>query len=150
MTKNTEIQDTLAAARERGTRALAGATLPAGLDQVAVYVGLISSALDLAKLIQTEERDLQTIGTHHEREVAKITAAFREVERGMLSDFDHNSALRAQTFEIIEKLIAAGQHEIALKFYERMIDGFKQGAMEGLIELRNKGAESSKTELKLK
>src|SRR3569833_3977495 len=76
----------LTAARDRGRELLAGEILPPALDQFTVYTGLLDKALDLAKLIATEERDLQTISSHHEREMTKIMAAFTEVEHAMLID----------------------------------------------------------------
>ncbi len=139
----------LADARERGNRTLGATIIPPGLDQFSVYVGLISSALELGKLIQTEERDLTVIGNHHEREMAEISAAFKKVETAMLADFQRDGSLRDKTFETINLLIAAGQHDIALKFYERFMDGFKRGALETIIEHRNAVA-GGNTRLELK
>ncbi len=140
----------LADARERGSKAFGTAIIPPGLDHVTAYVGLIGSALELGKLIQTEERDLKVINSHHELEMARIAAAFKEVESGMIADFQRDGSLREKSFESINMLIAAGQHEIALKFYERLMDGFTRGALEGLIELRNNAAGASNTRIKLK
>jgi hypothetical protein len=140
----------LADARERGSKAFGAAPLPPGLDHVTAYVGLISSALELGKLIATEERDLKVIGSHHEIEIAKIEGAFKEVEAAMIADFKRDHSLREKSFESINLLIAAGQHELALKFYERLMDGFTKGALEGLIQLRNNAASESTTRMKLK
>jgi len=140
----------LESARERGSRAMGATVIPPGLDHFTAYVGLIGSALELGKLIQTEERDLKVIGAHHEIEVTKINAAFKEVEGAMLADFQRDDSLRDKTFESINLLIAAGQHDIALKFYERLMDGFKRGALETIIEHRNHIASESNARLKLK
>ena len=140
----------LADARERGSKAFGANVLPPGLDHVTAYVGLISSALELGKLIATEERDLKVIGNHHDLEIAKIDSAFREVEAAMIADFQRDHSLREKSFESINLLIAAGQHELALKFYERLMDGFTKGALEGLIQLRNNVSSESTTRMKLK
>ena len=140
----------LAAARERGNKEIGATVIAPGLDHFTAYVVLISSALELGKLIQTEERDLKVIDAHHQIEMSRINAAFREVEGAMMADFQRDGSLRDKTFESINLLIAAGQHEIALKFYERLMDGFKRGALETIIEHRNKIASESNARLKLK
>ncbi|MEJ0027696.1 MAG: hypothetical protein WDN01_16855 [Rhizomicrobium sp.] len=138
------------AARERGRRAVSATAIPAGLDHFTVYVGLIGSALELGKLVATQKRDLKVIDSHYEIEASKIDTAMREVEAAMSADFRRDRSLRKRTFESINMLIAAGQHEIALKFYERLLDGFTRGALEGLIALRNHVAVESGTRLRLK
>jgi len=140
----------LAAARERGRREMGAAVIPPGLDHFTAYVGLISSALELGKLISTEERDLKVIGAHHEIEVAKIGSAFKEVEGAMLADFQRDESLKVKTFESINLLIAAGQYEIASEFHKRLIDGFKRGALETIIDHRNTVVRESTSRLKLK
>src|ERR1700761_9343402 len=94
-----EMAGLLASARARGQQAVGTGTLPAGIDKFTVYAGLISSALELGKLIETEERDLKAIDTHYAIEMARISAAFREVEAAMLADFQRDSSLRDKTFE---------------------------------------------------
>lgn len=140
----------LTAARTRGRQEMGSILIPAGLDHFTAYVGLIGSALELGKLIQTEERDLTVIGRHYELEMARISTAFAEVESAMISDFRKDESLKATTFEMIEALIAAGQHEIALEFYKLMLAGFKRPALETLLEHRNTIAKSSGSTLKLK
>lgn len=140
----------LATARERGAQAFGASVIPPGLDHVTAYIGLISNALELGKLIATEDRDMEAIKTHHEIEVTKIAAAFKEVEAAMIADFQRDHSLREKSFESINLLIAAGQHELALKFYERLMAGFTGGALEGLIQLRNNAASESTTRIKLK
>ena len=145
-----ETAELLAQARARGGETVGSLVIPPGLDHFTAYVGLIGSALELGKLIETEERDLKVIGSHHEIEIARIAAAFREVETAMLADFRREGSLRDKTFETINLLVAAGQHEIALKFYERFIDGFKRGALEMIIELRNRDAARSSARIELR
>jgi hypothetical protein len=140
----------IVAARERGTRVLKSALIPPGLDHFTVYAGLISSALELAKLIQTEKRDLAAIQAHHDLEAERIRLAFREVEAAMLVDFQRDMALRERTFQAINLLIEVGEYDIALKFYERMVDGFTQGALETIIEHRNNIASASTARLWLR
>src|ERR1700733_6562406 len=106
----------LAAARERGSKAIDPSIIPPGLDHFTVYVGLISNALELGKLIQSEERDLEVIRTHYEIEMTSIQAAFKEVEAAMISDFQRDESLKAKTFESINLLIDAEQYEIASEF----------------------------------
>lgn len=139
----------LEAARRRG-RETFGSALPVGLDNITAYVGLIGSALELAKLIHTEKRDLAAIDSHHKLEMTRMEAAFREVEIAMVADFQNDSSLRDKSFEIIHTLVASGQNEIALKFYERMISGFSGGALENIIQLRNKATSQGSTRIKLK
>jgi hypothetical protein len=145
-----ETAELLAQARQRGSETVGSVAIPPGLDHFTAYVGLIGSALELGKLIETEERDLKVIGSHHEIEMARIAAAFREVEAAMLADFQREGSLRDKTFETINLLVTAGQHEIALKFYERFIDGFKRGALEMIIELRNRDAARSNARIELR
>lgn len=133
----------LAAARERGQKILAGAPPLTGLDQVAVYVGLIGSALELAKLVQTEERDLKVIEAHYSIEISRINAAFKETEMAMQLAFDRDHSLRAKTFKVIELLISANQHEIALKFYERMLDGFSNITLDSLLARHSAATEGT-------
>lgn len=142
--------DLLFAARERGTQAVGGMPLAAGLDHFAVYAGLIGSALELAKLIQTEQRDMTVIHHHYEINVAQISAAFEEVEKAMQADFERDETLKARTFEAINQLIAAGQYEIAGEFHKRLIDGFKQGSLEAILEHRNAMAGGSGSRLSLR
>ena|SRR5258707_8698674 len=145
-----ETDSLLAAARERGNKAIGTTILPPGLDQFTVYAGLIGSALELGKLIQTEERDLKVIGSHHEIEMARIMTAFKEVEGKMLLEFQNDESLREKTFKSIDLLIAAGQHEIALKFYERMMEGFNRSPIETIVKQRNRAASGSGSRLELK
>lgn len=140
----------LADARERGSKAFGTSVLPPGLDHVTAYIGLLSSALELGKLISTEERDMEAISSHHNIEISKIAAAFKEVEAAIIADFQRDHSLREKSFESINMLIAAGQHDLALKFYERLMAGFTGGALEGLIHLRNNAASESTTRIKLK
>jgi hypothetical protein len=140
----------LTEARERGSKVLGSLAVPQHFGNVTVYIGLIESALELAKLIQTEERDLTVIGAHHEQERMRIEVAFREIEMAMQTDFQRETELRSRTMDIIERLIASDQSEIALKFYERLLDGFRRGAFEQMIELRNEGARNSGSRLKVK
>jgi hypothetical protein len=107
------------------------------MDNVAVYVGLIDRTLELAALIQTEERDLKVIESHYEIEMARIGAAFREVEVAMMADFKRDESLKKKTFEMIKLLIAAGQYDVASEFHKRMIDSFQRPALEAIIEHRN-------------
>lgn len=140
----------LAEARARGAKAMGSTILAPGLDNFTVYVGLIGSALELGKLIKTEKRDLAAIETHHEREMGRIATAFREVEMAMLSDFQKESTLRDRTFDSIELLIAAGQHEIASEFHKRLMDGFQRSALELIVERRNQDAGASTSRIKMK
>lgn len=139
----------LVAARERGNSAVGGAVIPPGLDHFTAYVGLIGSALELGKLVQTEERDLKVIDSHYRIEMTRIGAAFKEVETAMLADFKRDESLRNKTFKMIEMLIAAKQHEIALEFYKRLLDSFQRPALEAIIEHRNSVAGRSGTLLRL-
>ncbi len=136
----------LSAARDRGHMVIDGQLLP-GLDNFTVYTGLISKALDLAKLLATEERDLRVIHTSYDIEVRVISSAFQEVELAMAADFDRDSSLRDKTFEAINQLIAAGQYEIASEFHKRLIANFQRPALETIIEQRNQ--RSGATSLKL-
>ncbi|HET7231855.1 MAG TPA: hypothetical protein VFJ16_17720 [Longimicrobium sp.] len=140
----------LVVARERGDRVLKSALIPPGLDHFTIYAGLISSALELAKLIQTEKRDLAAIQAHHDVEVERIRLAFREVEAAMLVDFQRDIALRERTFEAINLLIEVGEYDIALRFYERMVDGFTRGALETIIAHRNHIASASTARLEFR
>jgi len=140
----------LYAARERGNQMMGGGALPAGLDHFTVYAGLIGSALELGKLIQTEERDLTVIRNHYEISVAQITAAFQEVEQAMQADFQRDETLKAKTFDAITQLIAAGQYEIAGEFHKRLIDGFSRPSLEAILEHRNDLAGSSGSRLAIR
>ncbi len=140
----------LAEARRRGAEALSATVVPTGLDNVAAYIGLVASALELGKLIATEERDLATIGNHHQREMAKIGAAFTEVELAMKADFARDAFLREQTFQVINNLVATGQSEIAMKFFEVLTNNFSRPALETVLEARNEFAAASGTHIKLK
>src|SRR5215217_189357 len=140
----------LQSARERGSRVVGATVLPAGLDQFTAYVGLIGNALELGKLIATERRDLEVIGTHHQLEAARITSAFREVETAMLVDFQRDESLRDKTFDAINQLIAAGQYDIATEFHRRLFEGFTRGALETIIDHRNVIAGASKSRLTVK
>lgn len=112
----------LDAARRRGNAITRGVALPAGLDHFTAYVGLIGSALDLAKLATTEKRDLAVIGNYYDLERARIDAASREIEAAMTTDFARDETLKERTFESINLLIAAGQYEIAGEFHRRLMD----------------------------
>ncbi|MDQ0462958.1 hypothetical protein QO010_000706 [Caulobacter ginsengisoli] len=140
----------LSAARERGAQAMGATVLPAGLDQFTVYAGLIGSALDLGKLLATEQRDLQVIGSHHQIEAARIDAAFREVEAAMVADFQRDAGLRQKTFDAIDQLIAAGQYEIASEFHRRLFEGFQRGALESIIGHRNVAAAAASSRMFVK
>lgn len=142
--------DFLFAARERGQAALAGAPLPAGLDQFATYAGLIGSALDLGKLIATEKRDLHAIGSHHDLRMAEITCAYQEVEAAMLADFERDEGLRAKTFAMIDKLMEAGEFAIAAEVHRRLIDGAAKPALATILDHRNGMARDSGSALFLK
>lgn len=124
-------------ARRRGSTALGDTPLPFGLDQFTIYTGLIGSALELGKLLATEERDLAAIGTHHHLRMAEIQSAFAQVETAMMADFDRDSTLRSQTFIAINLLIEKGQYEIAAEFHKRMLDGFSRPALETILHNRN-------------
>jgi hypothetical protein len=139
----------LSQARIRGREAF-GCVLPAGLDNLTTYVGLIGSALELGKLIQTEARDLAAIDTYYKIEIARMDSAFREVEIAMVADFKRDASLREKSFESINLLIAAGQHEIALKLYELLVGGFARGALESLIQLRNNATLETTSRITLK
>jgi len=140
----------LVAARERGARTVGRTPIPSGMDNATVYVGLIDRALELATLIQTEERDLKVIESHYKIEMARIGAAFREVEVAMMADFKRDESLKKKTFRMIELLIKAGQHDVALEFYKRMTDSFKRPALEAIIEHRNTIARSTGSRIRLK
>ena len=137
----------LQTARQRGREAIGPSDLPQGLDHFTVYVGLLSSAIELAKLVQTEERDKLVIETHYEMEMKRIDNAFAEIEMAMQADFARDESIRTRTFEAVNKLIEAGKHEIALKFFERMVEGQSRGALDSLILLRNSAAEGTGTKL---
>lgn len=140
----------LTAARERGSRVVGATVLPAGVDQFTAYVGLIGNALELGKLVATEERDLRVIGSHHQLTAARIAAAFREVEAAMAADFARDESLKDKTFDAINQLIAAGQYEIAAEFHRRLIDGFQRSALETIIGHRNTIASASTSRMFVK
>jgi pentatricopeptide repeat protein len=140
----------LAVARERRREVLGATPLPQGLSHFTEYAGLISRALELGALLATEGRDLKAIAAHHDVEIRRIEAAFREIEAGMLADFTRDAALRERTFAVIDALVAAGQYEVALKMYERMHDGFTRGALETIIDHRNRIASESTVRIRLK
>ena len=137
-------------ARQRGRDVLGTAVLPPGTEHIAAYIGLISNALELGKLLATEQRDLEVIGSHHEIEIAKIGVAFKETEAAMRADFERDTALREQAFLAINSLIAAGQYEVATKFYEILMGGFRRPALETIMENRNAIAANTKTRMTLK
>ena len=140
----------LFAARTRGDQMTGTMPLPSGLDHFSVYAGLIGSALELGKLIQTEGRDLKVIDHHYQIAMANISAAFTEVERAMVADFERDESLRTKTFEAITQLILAGQYEIASEFHKRLIDGFKRGSLDAILDHRNVVAQSSGSRLTLR
>lgn len=144
-----EFADILEAARRRGEAVTEYAPLPAGLDKFTTYAGLISSALELGKLVATEERDLQAIASHYDIEVRRISAAFREVEMAMLAGFEQDASLRERTFDAINLLIEKGQFEIASEFHRRLIDSFSRPPLETLVELRNQAGSGSGTRLRV-
>ena len=137
MNVHTEAEILLNDARERGAQSFGNVILPPGLEKFTLYAGLISRAMDLAKVVQTEERDLKIIASHHEIEIARINTAFREVEAAMISDFKTEEDKRAGTFQAIEQLIAAGQYELASEFHKRLIEGQKRTVLETLLDARN-------------
>lgn len=145
-----EVETLLEAARRRGEAATGHALLPAGLDKFSAYVGLIGSALELGKLLSSEQRDLKVIAIHHEIEISRISAAFREVEAAMIADFQRDESLKAKTFEAINLLIAARQFEIASEFHKRLVDSFQRPSLEAIIDLRNVAAGGSGTQLRLR
>lgn len=150
MPMDTEVSQLLAAARERGQSKVVGMAVPGGLDHFVAYVGLISSALELGKLIKTEERDLKVIQNHYEIETLRIRAAFSEIEAAMTADFQRDESLKAKTFEAITALISAGQYEIASEFHKRLMEGLKRPALESILEGRNAitGAKNSRMTLR--
>ncbi len=93
---------------------------------------------------------MTVIHHHYEINVAQISAAFEEVEKAMQADFERDETLKARTFEAINQLIAAGQYEIAGEFHKRLIDGFKQGSLEAILEHRNAMAGGSGSRLSLR
>ena len=132
-----EANTLLSAARERGARAIGGVAIPSGLDQLAIYAGLIGSALELGKLIQTEERDKKVIDNHYNIEMNWIGAAFKEVEAAMMADFNRDESFKEKTFEMMRLLVAAGQFEIANQLHERMVSSFQRPALESIIAHQN-------------
>jgi hypothetical protein len=140
----------LAAARRRGEDTMTGVVIPPGLDHFTMYVGLIHSSLELAKLKQTEARDLMVIGNHYEIESARIQAAFREVEAAMMADFQRDESLKDKNFQAITMLIAAGQYELASEFHKRFMESLKRSSLEVLLEGRNAGAAASNTRLRIR
>ena len=140
----------LEAARTRGTQTLSGIPLAPGLDQFTVYAGLIGSALELGKLISTEQRDLTVIHHHYEISVANINAAFAEVEQAMFADFERDETMKAKTFDAINQLIQAGQFELASEFHRRLFDGPKRAALDSVLDARNSIAQASGSRLFLK
>lgn len=147
---DTEAKSLLAAARERGARAIGGVVIPAGLDQLTIYAGLIGSALELGKLMTTEDRDLKVIDSHYDIEMNKIAAAFKEVEGAMLADFNRDESFKERTFEMMRLLVAAGQFEIANQLHERMVSSFQRPALEAIIAHQNTVAKESGSYLTLK
>ncbi len=137
----------LQSARDRGNKALEGVVLPAGLDHFTVYAGLIGSAMELGKLIQTEQRDLTVIDSHYKLAKANMEAAFAEVEKAMQSDFERDESLKAKTFEAITQLIAAGQYDIASEFHKRLMDGFNRSSLDAILAHRNTMAATSGSRL---
>lgn len=137
MTFRSDAEILLDEARERGSQSFGAFVLPPGMEKFGLYAGLISKTMELAKVVQTEHRDLKVIAAHHEIEITRINAAFREVEAAMVSDFKNEQEQRAQTFAAIDKLFAAGQYEIASEFHKRLIDGQKRSALETVLEARN-------------
>lgn len=140
----------LQSARDRGNRALEGVVLPSGLDHFTVYAGLIGSTLELAKLIQTEQRDLNVIESHYKLAKANMEAAFAEVEKAMQTDFERDESLKAKTFEAITQLITVGQYEIASEFHKRLIDGFNRSSLDAILAHRNNMAAGSGSRLTIK
>ena len=148
---NNEAHDQLLAdARRRGVETLGTAVVPQGFDNFTTYIGLIASALELGKLVATEERDLTAIGNHHEREMARIGSAFAEIETAMKADFARDASLREQTFQVINSLVAAGQHEIAMNFFETLMNNFTRPALETVLKARNEFASASGTRITLR
>ena len=146
---DTEASSLLVAARERGKKAMSGTVLPPGLDHFTAYIGLVSSALELGKLMATEERDLRAIETHHEREMTNITLAFRQVEAAMIADFSRDESLKAKSFQIIESMVAAGQFEIALEAYKCLLNGFSRPSLEVILEHSNRIAGKRNSTLRI-
>lgn len=150
MVSTTDVGDLLEAARERGKGTVVGISLPPGLDQFTMAVGLIGKAIELGQLVATEECDLGVIQAHYGIETARIQAAFAEVETAMIADFKRDESLKEKTFEAITMLIAAGQFEIASEFHKRFMDSLKRSALEVVLERRNTGAERSNSRFRLR
>lgn len=140
-----DLPEFLVAARQRGVDTLGSAKLGDGFDNLTAYVGLVSSALELAKLRQTETRDLRAIEAHYEIERAKIEAGFQQIETALLLDFENQRAERSSVYEIIKILIAAGKFEHAGEMHKRYVDKLDKGAMERLTDERNAAAARSGT-----
>lgn len=137
-------------ARMRGEQATQGQLLPPGLDHFTVYAGLIGNALELAKLVQTEQRDMAVIESHYAIATAQIDAAFKEVEAAMLADFERDQSLKDRTFEAITQLIAAGQYAIASEFHKRLIDDFQRSSLDSILDHRNRMAGATGSRLSLR
>lgn len=150
MIPKTDVGTLLAAAQERALSTTGGMSVPIGLDHFTAYVGLIASALELGKLIKTEQRDLEVISAHYKIEVARISTAFAEVEAAMIADFQKDESLKAKTFEAIAMLISVGQYEVASEFHKRLIENMKRPALEAVLKSRNEmiGAGNSRIALR--
>lgn len=131
--QNYDLNDYLHSARTRGDDLLQGMQTPAGLVELTTYVGLISNALELAKVVKTESRDLEAIRTYYTVEVQKLEAAFTQVELALRTDAARDQSLLSMTMPLIDKLIAAGNEEMALTFYDRMLNGFSGSALDKLL-----------------
>jgi hypothetical protein len=148
--RDIEVSDLLRAARQRGSEALGAETAFLGMDQFAIYTGLLGSALELGKLLATEGRDLRVIESHHEMRMAEIALAFKEVEGAMLADFERDQGIREKTFEMINRLIDAGQFELALEAHRRLIEGNNRSSLSEIIDHRNNILKGSGSRMFLK
>lgn len=148
MNAQMDVSTLLVAARKRGEDTLGAMRLPTGSDNLTAYIGLVSSALELAKLRQTETRDLRVIEAHYEIERAKIEVGFQQIETALLLDFESQRAERSSVYEIIKMLVAAGQYELAGEMHKRYTEKLEKGAMARLTDERNAVAERSGTFLR--
>jgi hypothetical protein len=123
----------LEAARQRGEVLLSNITIPKGFSQAALYAGLIENGLELAKLVQTEKRDLAAIETHYKLESARLEKAFKQVEAAIEKDYQFDMTLLQVTSGFIQSIIDKGSHDVALALYERMLSGFRGSPLEVIL-----------------
>lgn len=114
------------------------------------YVDLFGQVVNLKALIETEKTRRSEIEKEYSLKAQALMGEIKTMEAALSSDIRRREEFTTVALAQFEKLMDAGQHEVAMLIFDRVSASFKDSTLDDLFNYREKYASGGFIDMKIK